>query len=455
MKPKSPQHQDQSELFRSRLDSQINLNHELVQLSAMIDWDVFDEKFGDLYHADKGCPGKPTRLMVGLLYLKHIHKLSDEQLVICWLENPYWQYFCGESHFQTSWPIDPSSLTRYRQRIGESGCEWLLQQTIAAGLDSGAVRKSHLKRVTVDTTVQDKAVSFPTDAKLLNRSRQRLIKLCHQHRVVVRQSYARLGPRCVLRANRYAHARQSRRMRRQLRTLHTYLGRVVRDIERKIHGDEKLIQLFAEELKMAKRLLNQQRDSSNKLYSLHAPEVECISKGKAHKRYEFGVKASIAVTNRSNFVIGGLALPGNPYDGHTLKDALDQVRKLCGQQIEEVYVDRGYRGHDETESVVYISGQRRGVTDRIRRRLKRRQAIEPIIGHMKHDGWLGCNHLKGTEGDSVNVLLSCAGHNLRLILKRLRDSCVRIFCHSVLERIFGFKRALSGVEYSFLVLRAA
>ena len=455
MKPHSPRNKDQCELFRSRLDSQINLNHELVRLSSLIDWTVFDDRFGSLYHANKGSPGKPTRLMVGLLYLKHIHKLSDEQLVRGWLENPYWQYFCGESHFQTEWPIDPSSLTRYRQRIEESGCEWLLQQTIRAGLKSGTVRKEHLKRVTVDTTVQEKAVRFPTDGRLLNRSRERLVKLCHQHGVRLRQSYVRLGPRCLTRASYYAHARQRRRMRRQIRKLHTFLGRVVRDIERKIDADERLRQVFAEELAMAKRLLAQKRDSRGKLYSLHAPEVECISKGKAHKRYEFGVKASIAVTNRSNFVVGGLALPGNPFDGHTLKTALDQVRLLCGQHIEEVYVDRGYRGHHETDSAVYISGQRRGVTDRIRRCMKRRQAIEPVIGHLKQDGWLGRNHLKGTEGDSVNVLLSCAGHNLRLILKRLRGQCAHIFCRSVYEWIFRLKQAILGLNYGFVALSVA
>ena len=271
----------------------------------------------------------------------------------------------------------------------------------------------------------------------------------------MRQSYARVGPRHLYRANRYGYARQTRLMRGQIRKLHTYLGRVVRDIERKISADEQLQSIFADELGLARRLLAQQRTSSNKLYSLHAPEVECISKGKAHKRYEFGVKASIAVTNRSNFVVGGLALPGNPYDGHTLKRALDQVRALSGQRIEKVFVDRGYRGHDEVDSAVYISGQKRGVTARIRRCLKRRQAIEPIISHLKHDGWLGRNHLKGTEGDSMNVLLSCAGHNLRLILKRLRDSCARIFCRSVFRWIIHHQREFLGAKYGFGVLNAA
>jgi IS5 family transposase len=216
-------------------------------------------------------------------------------------------------------------------------------------------------------------------------------------------------------------------MRRQLRKLRTYLGRVVRDIERKTADSAERQAIFARQLAMARRLLNQKKTDRNKLYSLHAPEVECISKGKAHKRYEFGVKASIAATNKSNFVVGGMALPGNPFDGHTLVGALDQVRRLTGSVIDEVFVDRGYRGHGEEESTVYISGQRRGIkTQRLRRSLKRRQAIEPVIGHLKSDGLLGRNYLKGTEGDHMNVMLSCAGHNLRLILRQLRIFCLQL-----------------------------
>ena len=290
MKPQPPQEQDQTELFRNRPDNQINMTHELVRLSALIDWNVFDDRFGVLYHADKGCPGKPTRLLVGLLYLKHVYQMSGEQLVARWLENPYWQYFRGESYFQTQWPIDPSSLTRYRQRIGEQGCEWLLQQTIAAGVCSGAVRKSHLKRVTVDTTVQEKAVSFPTDSKLLNRSRQRLVRRCRQHGARLRQSYVRVGPRRLVQANRYAHARQYKRMRRQVRKLHTYLGRVVCDIERKIATDAQLQSVFGDELGLAKRLLAQKKDSSNKLYSLHAPEWSASARVKRTSATSSGLR---------------------------------------------------------------------------------------------------------------------------------------------------------------------
>lgn len=421
MTPKKPPAPPSPDLFRNRLDNMLNHRHELYRLADLIDWSMFDTEFGSLYCPDNGCPAKATRLMVGLQYLKHVYAMSDEAVVRRWVENPYWQYFCGAIYFQHQLPIDPSSMTRFRQRIGESGCEKILQATVAAGINSKTVSRFQLRRVTVDTTVQEKAVSFPTDSKLLNRSRVRLVKLCRQHGVVLRQSYARKGPQALFKANRYGHARQYRRMRGRVKKLRTYLGRVVRDLERKTAAQPGRQAVFAEELSLAKRLLAQQKQDKNKLYSLHAPEVECISKGKAHKRYEFGVKASIATTNKSNFVVGGMALPGNPFDGHTLTQALEQVRRMTGSVIEEAFVDRGYRGHGETLTTVYISGQKRGIkTQRLKGSLRRREAIEPVIGHLKSDGLLERNYLKGTQGDQMNVMLSCAGHNLRLILRRLR-----------------------------------
>ena len=428
MTPEKPETHPSPDLFRNRLDNMLNHRHELYRLADLIDWSTFDAEFGRLYCPDNGCPAKATRLMVGLQYLKHLYGLSDDAVVRRWVENPYWQYFCGAEYFEHQLPIDPSSMSRFRHRIGTSGCELILQATVAAGLKSKTIKPAHLKRITVDTTVQEKAVSFPTDSKLLNRSRVRLVKLCRQHGVVLRQSYARKGPQALFRANRYGHARQMRRMRSRVKKLHIYLGRVVRDIERKIAAQPERQAIFAAELALAKRLLVQQKQDKHKLYSLHAPEVECIAKGKAHKRYEFGVKASIAATNKSNFVVGGMALPGNPYDGHTLTRALEQVRRVTGSVIEEAFVDRGYRGHGETQTTVYISGQKRGIkSERLKRSLKRREAIEPVIGHLKSDGLLGRNYLKGAEGDQLNVMLSCAGHNLRLILRQLRIFCLQIW----------------------------
>ena len=420
MKPQPPADSPTDDLFRNRLDNLIDRRHELARLAALMDWDRFDAEWGEAF-CEHGRPAIGTRLIAGLHYLKHTYGLSDDEVVQRWAENPYWQYFCGETYFQHELPLNPSSLSRWRKRLGESGVESLLSATIEAALASKAVKPRELRRVTVDTTVQEKAIAFPTDSKLYNRARERLVRLAKAHTVPLRQSYVRVGPRLLFKNNRYGYARQTRRMRRTTAKLKTVLGRVVRDLERKLVDQPDAVQAaFVEELALAKRLLAQQRQDKNKLYALHAPEVECIAKGKVPKRYEFGVKVSIAASNRSNLVVGAKSLPGNPHDSHTLKDALRQVQRLTGQQPERCYVDLGYRGHDVDDTQVFKARQKRGVTHSIRRELKRRNAIEPIIGHMKNDGLLQRNSLKGAEGDAINVILCGAGQNLRLILRHLR-----------------------------------
>jgi IS5 family transposase len=332
------------------------------------------------------------------------------------------QLFCGETYFQHRMPIHPTSMTRWRKRIGEEGCEWLLTQTIEAGRESGVLKDKDCRRVNVDTTVQEKAVAFPTDSKLLDDVRRQLVKLAEANGIGLRQNYNRTAKTYRLKISRYAHAKQYGRMRRELGKLRSRVGRVVRDIERKLESrDEASRAVFSATLAKAHRLLNQKPKDKGKLYSVHAPEVECIGKGKAHKRYEFGVKASFATTSKTGFVIGARSLPGNPYDGHTLAEQLEQVQILTGIKPERSYVDRGYRGHGVTETAVFVSGQKRGVTRTIRRELKRRSAIEPEIGHMKNDGHLGRCYLKGQIGDAMNVLLVACGHNLRKILAWLRS----------------------------------
>jgi IS5 family transposase len=428
MKPQTPSGLPTDDLFRNRLENLIDPRHELVKLAALIDWERFDREWGEAF-CEHGRPAIATRLIAGLHYLKHTCGLSDEQVVQRWAENPYWQYFCGESYFQHEVPVNPSSLTRWRQRLGEQGMESLLSATIEAALESKAVKARDLKRVTVDTTVQEKAIAFPTDSKLYNRARERLVRLAKAQGVPLRQSYVRVGPRLLFKNNRYGYARQTRRMRRTTAKLKTVLGRVVRDIERRLPAHAESVQAaFAEPLALTRRLLAQQRQDKNKLYALHAPEVECIAKGKVPKRYEFGVKVSIATTNRSNLVVGAQSMPGNPHDGHTLKEALRQVQRLIGQRPERCYVDLGYRGHDVDDIAVYKARQKRGLTRSMRRELKRRNAIEPIIGHMKNDGLLHRNYLKGTEGDAINVILCGAGQNLRLILRYLRILWLKICC---------------------------
>ena len=427
MKPQIPPESPTDDLFRHRLENLIDTRHELVKLSELIDWERFDTRWGETFCED-GRPAIATRLIAGLHYLKHTYRLSDEQVVQRWAENPYWQYFCGEIYFQHELPLNPSSLTRWRQRLGDQGMELLLGATIDAAITSKAVKRRDVKRVTVDTTVQEKAIAFPTDSRLYNRARERLVRLAKTHGVPLRQSYVRVGPRLLFKNNRYGHARQLRRQRRTTAKLKTVLGRVYRDLERRLAEQPESVQAaFAEPLPLTKRLLDQQRHDKKKLYALHAPEVECIAKGKAHKRYEFGVKVSIATTNRSNLVVGAMSLPGNPYDGHTLGSALNQVERLTRQRPERCYVDLGYRGHDVTDVEVFKARQKRGVTGSIRRELKRRNAIEPIIGHMKNDGLMDRNYLKGSQGDAINVILCGAGQNLRLILRHLRIFWLKIW----------------------------
>ena len=426
MKPQPPADSPTDDRFRHRLDHLIDRRHELARLAALIDWERFDREWGEAF-CEHGRPAIATRLIVGLHYLKHTYGLSDDEVVPRWAENPYWQYFCGETYFQHELPLNPSSLSRWRKRLGEVGVESLLSATIEAAVEAKAVKRRDLKRVTVDTTVQEKAIAFPTDSKLYNRARERLVRLAKAHAVPLRQSYVRVGPRLLFKNNRYGYARQTRRMRRTTAKLRTVLGRVVRDLERKLVDQPDAVQaVFVEELALAKRLLVQQRQDKNKRYALHAPEVECIAKGKVPKRYEFGVKVSIASTNRSNLVVGAQSLPGNPHDGYTLKGALRQVWRLTGTKPERCYVDLGYRGHDVDDTQVFKARQKRGVTHSIRRELKRRNAIEPIIGHMKNDGLLQRNYLKGAEGDAIHVILCGAGQNLRLVLRYRRAFCLGI-----------------------------
>jgi IS5 family transposase len=420
MQPKQQNESPQLDMFRKTLENMLSHQHELYRLAGLIDWGVFEQEFGKLY-SEEGRPGIPLRLMVGLTYLGHAFGISDEEVVRRWVENPYWQYFCGEQYFQHELPIDPSSMCRWRKRIGEDGAQLILKLTLAAGVKSEAVRLSSFERVSVDTTVQSKAVAFPTDSSLYNRSRERLVKLAEKYSIPLRQSYSRLGPQALLNVGRYLHARQGKRAKREIKKVKGFLGRVYRDILRKVEERQEAKAFFLPELALASQLLTQEKKDKNKLYSLHAPEVECIAKGKAHKKYEFGVKVSVATTNRDNFVVGMFAEHGNPYDGHTLPKALEQVKQITGQAVKRCFVDRGYRGHGISDTEILISGRRRGLTPQMKKELKRRSAIEPVIGHMKSDGKLGRNYLSGILGDKINALLCGAGHNIRIILRKLRE----------------------------------
>ena len=419
MRPKKPQ-TGEGDLFRARLDQIINMRNELVQLASKIDWDWIDQEIAPLY-SDKGRPGIETRFVIGLLLLKHIYGLSDEGVCERWVFDPYFQHFTGATFFQHAFPHERSDLSHWRKRLG-SKLDLLLAESLRLAHAAGALRTRDLKRVTVDTTVQPKAITFPTDAKLLHAAIKGLNRLANKCGVRLRQSYLRIAKHATMMASRYAHAKQFKRHHRQLRLLRTRLGRLIRDIRRKIADQTELEAALEWPLARAEQIRSQQqRQRGWKLYSFHAPEVECIGKGKASAPYEFGVKASIVTTNAcapgGQFVLHAKALPGNPYDGHTLAVVVDGTEKLTGCAIERAYVDKGYRGHDTANPHrVFISGQKRGVFGIIKRELRRRSAIEAVIGHMKTDGHLGRCYLKGREGDAANVILTAVGHNLRLVL---------------------------------------
>ena len=455
-----PRRPEQDDLLRPRLVDMIDMRHELVRLAALIDWEFFEREWAGFFPSATGRPATAPRLVAGLLYLQHAFRLSDEAVVARWVENPYYQHFTGEVFFQHRPPIDPTSLTRWRKRIGEEGVEWLLTKTIEAGRTSGAVEDRSLEQVAVDSepdkettwgvvspaNVMEKNIAHPTDSRLYERARAQLVKLAREAGIDLRQSYARLAPRLAAQVGRYAHARQFKRMRKALRKLKAYAGRVLRDLRRHLadippgHLRERVL----DKLVLVGRLLHQEPKSRGKVYALHEPQVDCISKGKARVRYEFGTKVSIATTLADGFVVGMRALPRNPYDGHTLAEALEQVAILTDRRPSLAVVDRGYRGHGVKDTRVLISGTRRGLTPALAKALCRRSAIEPEISHMKTDGRLSKCFLKGTIGDAVFAVLCGCGHNIRKILAHLRALLA-----AIISVILASFRPMQGRQFGY------
>ena len=455
MKPRERVETGAQDMFRSRLDQIINLKHELVRLSKTVSWSFIETKCGEVYADGPGMPPLPTRLMAGLAILKYTFDLSDEELCDRWVENPYFQYFCGEEFFLHELPFDRSSLTRWRQRMGEERVAALLQESLSVAIRTGAMAPQDTRRVIVDTTVQPKNVMFPTDAKLLNRAREKLVALARKVGLDLRQSYTRVGKFALIKHQRYAHAKQFKRAGKSLRKLKTYLGRTIRDIGRQIIGDDELQDIFRLPLHLASRVLDQRKARSaaakkslpstgSRVYSLHAPEVECIGKGKAHAPYEFGVKVSIATTlHRSKgglFALHAKALPGNPYDGHTLAEIIPDMEKTIGNSIDRLLADAGYRGHNAPPThtfKIYTTGQKRRMTPAIKREMRRRAAVEPLIGHIKNEHRMERNYLAGTQGDAINAVLAAVGYNFRLLLTWLR-----LLLRLLIVMLFGAIRPL-------------
>jgi len=449
MTPKQTEKEpNQGELFRSRLENILNRKHALFQLADQINWAVFETEFGALYDERMGRPGVPTRVMVGLHFLKHMYDESDESVVEKFVENPYWQYFCGCEFFRHDLPIDPSSMTRWRQRVGPERMKELLKETLETAKRRGDLTRHHVYSVNVDTTVQEKAIAHPTDARLYQKARVRLVNEAMKRGIRLRQSYKRLGRVALCKQSRHAHAKQMRRARRETRRLRTYLGRVIRDIDRKCPKPDTDFHIL---LEIAKAIHEQKRDDHNKVYSLHALEVECISKGKAHKRYEFGCKVPVVTTSRGNWVLDIDAVHGSPYDGHTLKSSLESAEANAGYKIGRAFCDLGYRGaaSEVPDVEVYLSRSRR-LPRALRRLVRRRAAIEPVIGHLKADHGMGRNHLAGYDGDQVNAILSGCGFNLRKLFRAIALFVRNLWLRFVLEMALGTRRLRANTAFALV-----
>lgn len=428
-----PRDERQKDLFRPSLDAIIDLGHPLVKLAERIDWGFLEARWGAVYEAGPGQPPLAVRLVAGLFIIKHMHNLSDEALCDRWVENPYYQYFCGEHVFRHELPFDRSSMSRWRGRLGAEQIAALIQESLAVAHKTGAIATKDLQRVVVDTTVQPKAIAHPTDARLMHRALVKLVKRARDEGVALRQSYLRVAKRAAIMVGRYVHAHQFKRARRALKFLRIRLGRLIRDIRRKIEGNDALETRFAPLLDLALKVMFQdQRRRGRKVYALHAPEVECIGKGKARSPYEFGCKVSVATPvtqpKGGQFVLHAQALHGNPFDGHTLGPVVADLERLTGVEVRRIHVDKGYRGHTYPNKFrVWISGQVRNVTATIRREMKRRAAVEPVIGHMKAEHRMERNHLKGYDGDRANAILAAAGYNFRLLLRWLAELLRALF----------------------------
>jgi IS5 family transposase len=438
------------DFFRARLDQMIDLRHPMAVLATRMPWEAIESALAPVFaHKDRqgrlvegadlfgttaqlagasvstaGRPRLAIRLMVSLLYLKHAFNCSDAAVLERWSQDVVWQFFSGMDYYTPELPCDPAQLSRFRRALGEAGVEQLLKTTIEAAVSMKAVRLNEFDRVIVDTTVQSKAIAYPTDSRLLEVAREKIARLAKRAGIKLRLTHEREGKSLRRRAAGYAHAKQFKRLKKVLRRQRTILGSLLRDVRRKMGQlSEAAQQSLDIWLQRAERIQAQRPHDKGKLYALHAPEAECIGKGKARQPYEFGTKVSVAITHRHGLVVGARSFPGNPYDGHTLAAQLEQTTTLL-QDLDvkptTAIVDLGYRGVDHEVPVELIHrGKSKTITARQRQWLKRRQAVEPVIGHLKADHRMDRCWLKGSEGDALHAVLCAAGFNLRWLLRAI------------------------------------
>lgn len=459
-----------ADFFRARLDQMIDLSHPLAVLAQRMPWTQIEaalepyfarapragrsQQVEDLFGTSlqvagggvsaAGRPRLPIRLMAALLYLKHAFNLSDEELVQRWSENVVWQYFSGQEYYSPKLPCDATQIGRFRKAIGEAGVEELLKASIDTAVQTKAVQPREFERVIVDTTVQEKAVAHPVDSRLLEIARSQVVKAAHAVGIGFKQTYAKEAKQLRRKAGGYGHARQFKRLRKVVKRQRTILGIVLRCVQRQMKAVSSnvaphLLERLQTVVQRASRIHRQRPKDKNKLYAMHAPEVECIGKGKASKPYEFGVKTGIAVTYAHGLMVGARTFPGNPYDGHILDAQLEQTNILLedvGVKPTTAIVDLGFRGPvvDARSPNVEIihRGKLKHLTQLQKRWLRRRQAVEPAIGHLKADHGMDRCWLKGAAGDAIHAVLCAAGYNLRWLMRAV----VRLSLKGFFTRFF-------------------
>lgn len=408
----------QLSIFDTPLIKFINLEHELCILSNRIDWDSVEKEFS-VYFSEIGRPSVPIRRMIGLLLLKHIYNLSDEAIVDRWIENPYWQYFSGEKVFQTQKPFDPTEFIHFRNRIGKEGAEKLLKVSIQL-----FGKEAQEKEVLIDSTVQEKNITYPTDAKLHKRIIDKVNKIAKQEGIVLRQTYTRTLKQLLIDQRFHSHPKRRKKAKAALRKIKTIAGRQVRDIERQFTQEQK--DKYQDLFIILNKILIQKKGDKNKIYSIHESEVSCIAKGKEAKKFEFGNKSGIVLTKTAKIVVGALAFEDNPYDGHTLDEHLIQTEHLTEKRPKIGIVDRGYKGKKNIDGTIIIlpSAPKKNSTQyqkqKARKQFRARAGIEPVIGHIKHDHRMLRNYLKGVNGNQLNTILAGTGFNLKKMLNRIK-----------------------------------
>ena len=417
----------QLNMFQVPLRQFINESHELVQLSKKIDWESLERDLSVYYCGDNGRPGVPIRLIVGVIMLRRMFNQSDESVLDRWVENPYWQYFCGEIYFRYELPFDRTELIKFRKRIGEKGAEQILK----ASVNLFEKKEVHEKEVLIDTTVQEKNITFPTDVKLQKKIIEKCRKISKSEGIRLRQTYKGELKQLMIDQRFHDHPRRKKKALAARRRIKVIAGKIFRDLERKMGQEQKL--KYKSQFGIFTCVLTQSRDSKNKVYSLHQPQVSCIAKGKEHKKYEFGNKVSITKTRKSGIIIGVLSFEGNPFDGDTLEPQLAQVERITNHKPETGIVDRGYRGRKQINGTQIICPGKppekntKYHRQKIRQQFRARAGIEPVIGHTKHDHRMLRNYLLDQIGDNMNSILAAAGFNLRKMLRRLKSEAKSIF----------------------------